>query len=79
MYYFYLNFPNYKSKNIMIHSSECGDCKSGIGKRGSLSNEKGFWAGPFETYLNAELCLEELLKKVNVKFAYAKCKKCIKK
>lgn len=43
MYYFYLNFPNYKTNSIMIHHQDCGDCKSGHGKLGSLSNKNGFW------------------------------------
>ena len=77
MYYFYLNFPNYKSKSIKIHHSTCGDCKSGQGKI-SISNEKGFWAGPFSKIEDIENSLKELQKIVKSQFMFEKCKRCLK-
>lgn len=79
MYYFYFNFPNYKSKNIIIHDENCGDCKSGHGKLGSLSNSNGFWAGPFKTVEDVELALGRLLNIVDDEFKYKRCSRCLKK
>ncbi len=78
MYYFYLNFPNYKTNSIRIHHQDCGDCKSGQGKLGSLSNKNGFWAGPFNTIEDTEDSLNKLLNLVEYKFSYRKCTRCIK-
>lgn len=77
MYYFYFNFPNYKSKSIIIHDGNCGDCNSSQGKLGSLSNSNGFWAGPFKTVIEVELALNKLLKLVEHKFNYEKCSRCL--
>jgi hypothetical protein len=79
MYYFYLNFPNYKTKAINIHHESCGDCKSGHGKKDSLSNKNGFWAGPFYSICDAEDSLNKLLSLVEFKFTFKKCSRCIKK
>lgn len=68
MYYFYLNFPNLKTNKIMIHHQDCGDCQSGHGKLGSLSNKNGFWAGPFNTIVDTEDSLNKLLNLVVDKY-----------
>lgn len=78
MYYFYLNYPNYKTNPIIIHHQDCGDCKSGHGKLGSLSNKNGFWAGPFKTVKNTEDSLNRLLHLVVDKFTFRTCSRCIK-
>ena len=76
MYYFYLNFPNYKTKSIMIHHQDCGHCRSGHGKLSSLSNKNGFWAGPFNAIEDTEDSLEKLMKLVVNKFTYTICRCC---
>ena len=63
-FYFYVNFPRFFEKSIFIHKNNCGHCKDGNGKRGTSSNEKGFWAGPFKKYEHAS----EALWKLNEKF-----------
>jgi hypothetical protein len=78
MYYFYLNFPNYKKNSIMIHYQDCGDCKSGHGKLGSLSNKNGFWAGPFNSIRDTEDALNKLMNLVEYKFTFKTCSRCIK-
>jgi hypothetical protein len=77
-YYFYFNFPNLASKTIFIHNSTCGNCKGGLGKLGSLSNEKGFWAGPFGTVDAAKTALIKLQKLIPAQFTYKTCR-CILK
>ena len=42
MYYFYINYPRFKDRTILIHHGDCGDCQNGTGKQGSGSNEKAF-------------------------------------
>lgn len=78
MYYFYLNFPTYKTHVIKIHRQNCRDCNSGQGKRNSLSNKNGFWAGPFKTINDTEDSLNELLNLVENKFTFSTCRRCIK-
>jgi hypothetical protein len=63
-FYFYVNFPRFSEKNILIHRNTCLRCKNGSGLRGSGSNEKGFWAGSFKRYNHAS----EALRKMNSKF-----------
>lgn len=63
MYYFYINFPTFKNRTILIHKGECGDCQNGNGKRNVGSNEKGFWAGPFKKYAHAYSALSKLQSK----------------
>jgi len=63
MYYFYINFPTFKQRTILIHKGECGDCQNGNGKRNIGSNEKGFWAGPFKKYEHAYSALSKLQSK----------------
>ena len=75
MYYFYLNFPNFKSKPIRIHIGSCGHCNSGNGKL-SLSNSRGFWAGPFQSLDDIDASLKELQKIVTHPFTYEKCSCC---
>jgi len=65
MYYFYINYPNFKDRTILIHYSDCGNCQNGTGKQGSGSNEKGFWAGPFKELIHAEEALKSLIKLFN--------------
>jgi predicted nucleic-acid-binding Zn-ribbon protein len=62
----------------MIHHQDCGDCKSGHGKRDSLSNKNGFWAGPFNTINDTEDSLNKLLNLVEDKFTFRTCRRCIK-
>jgi hypothetical protein len=62
-YYFYVNFPNFASKTILIHKGTCGHCNQGLGKNGIGSNERGFWAGPFGQYDNARAALTNLFDK----------------
>lgn len=76
MYHFYLNFPNYKTKNIKIHHQDCNDCNLGHGKQNSLSNINGFWAGPFNTIKDAEDSLNRLLNLVSNKFKFNICSRC---
>ena len=61
MYYFYVNFPRIKERKILIHKGECPDCKNGNGLHNLGSNEKGFWAGPFNELSHAESALRKLL------------------
>jgi hypothetical protein len=62
-YYFYVNFPRFKEKKILIHRNTCSNCKNGTGLRGRGSNEKGFWAGPFNKYIHAHEALTKLVSK----------------
>jgi hypothetical protein len=63
-FYFYVNFPRFSERRILIHRNTCGHCNDGNGQRGTGSNEKGFWAGPFKQYDHAS----EALRKLNSKF-----------
>jgi hypothetical protein len=63
MFYFYINFPTFKSRTILIHRGECGDCQNGIGKHNIGSNEKGFWSGPFKNLDDADSAMKKLQKK----------------
>ena len=65
MYYFYINYPNFKDRTILIHNGDCGQCQNGNGMQGSGSNERGFWAGPFEELIHAEEALKSLIKLFN--------------
>ena len=77
MFYFYINFPNFKKRIIKIHKAECSRCKNGKGQNGEeYSNEKGFWAGPFDIYANIVLALENLVTKFNSKVHFDNCKFC---
>ena len=67
MYYFYINYPNFKDRTILIHDGECGHCQNGNGMRESGNNEKGFWAGPFKDLSQAEQSLQSLIKFFNHK------------
>lgn len=40
MYYFYINFPTFKDRTILIHHGDCGQCKDGNGMFESGSNKK---------------------------------------
>jgi hypothetical protein len=62
-FYFYINFPTFASKKILIHRGTCGHCNHGNGKKGGGSNEKGFWAGPFNSHSNARRALDSLIGK----------------
>ena len=61
----------------MIHHQDCGDCKSGHGKLGSLSNDNGFWAGPFNCIKDTEDALNKLNHLVENKFTFKTCSRCI--
>jgi hypothetical protein len=63
MYYFYINYPRFKDRTILIHHGYCGDCQNGTGKQGSGSNEKGFWTGSFANLSDAETALKLLVEK----------------
>ncbi len=76
MYFFYFNFPNFKSKPIVIHHSKCGNCNSGEGKLGSFSNRNGFWAGPFKDTIELEEALNRLNNLLLTKFTFTYCKHC---
>ncbi len=71
MYYFYLNFPKYKDKEILIHKKNCGFCKNETG-----NTINGFWAGPFTKIEDAEINLIKLNNLVIHKFKYRKCSCC---
>lgn len=65
-YYFYLNFPRFSEKKILIHRNTCLKCKNGAGLRSGGSNEKGFWAGPFKRYDDATAALKKLVSKFRI-------------
>jgi len=67
MYYFYINYPTFKDRTILIHYGDCGQCKKGNGMFDSGSNEKGFWAGPFKDLNQAEQSLHSLIRLFNHK------------
>jgi len=71
MYYFYLNFPNYKDKEILIHTKNCGFCKNETG-----NTRNGFWAGPFNNLEDAETNLKSLNNLVIHKFKFRKSSCC---
>lgn len=71
MYYFYLNFPEYKRKEILIHNSNCGHCNNETG-----NTENGFWAGPFTKIEDVETNLKKLNSLVKHNFKYRKCSCC---
>jgi hypothetical protein len=62
MYYFYINYPNFKDRTILIHNGDCGNCQSGTGKQGAGSNEKGFWTGSLSNLSDTQTALELLVK-----------------
>ena len=62
-FYFYVNFPRFAEKKILIHRNTCLRCKNGDGLRGAGSNEKGFWTGPFKKYAHAYSALSKLQSK----------------
>ncbi len=62
-FYFYVNFPRFSEKKILIHRNTCLRCKNGAGLRGGSSNEKGFLAGPFKKYDHAAIALTKLIAK----------------
>jgi hypothetical protein len=48
--YLYVNHPNKKSKDLIIHKHTCGHCAWGSGKQGEKEPGKnGVWMGPFST------------------------------
>ena len=63
MYYFYINYPNFKDRIILIHHGDCSQCQNGNGMHEAGSNEKGFWAGPFKKYDHAAIALAKLVAK----------------
>ncbi len=65
MYYFYINYPNFKDRTILIHNGDCGQCKDVYGMFDSGSNEKCFWAGPFKELNHADEALKSLIKLFN--------------
>jgi hypothetical protein len=77
MFYFYINFPNFKERVIIMHKADCGMCRNGKGQNGpEYSNERGFWAGPFEKYPDTVLALEKLISKFNTKVNFDNCRFC---
>jgi hypothetical protein len=60
MYYFYINFPTFGVDPIKIHLAKCGFCQNGNGMHGIGSNHRGFWAGPFNSYQDIVIALEQL-------------------
>jgi len=63
MYYFYINFPRFSDKTILIHSGACSKCNNGLGLRGLGSTSRGFWAGPFMQHAQASAALDLLVSK----------------
>jgi hypothetical protein len=63
-YCFYLNFPRFTEKRILIHRNTCGHCNDGQGQRGTGINEGGFWTGQFKQHAHAS----EALRRLNSKF-----------
>jgi hypothetical protein len=71
MYFFYLNFPTYKERTILIHKKECGFCKNEIG-----NTNNGFWAGPFQNLYEIESSLKKLNNLMIIKFQFKNCSCC---
>lgn len=65
MCYFYVNYSNFNARIFFIHHGECGQCQNGNGMKGSGSNERGFWAGPFREFKHAAESLKRLIKLFN--------------
>ena len=70
MYYFYLNFPNFSSRIILIH------VKTFHHVRPENNSYNGFWAGPFKTKYDVEFSLKNLNTLMKSGFQYAYCDCC---
>lgn len=62
-FFFYVNLSRFSEKTILFHRNTCGHCNVVNGQRGTGSNEKGFWAGPFKRYDHASEALRKLISK----------------
>ncbi len=71
MCYFFLNFPEYKRKEILIHKANFGHCNNETGNK-----KNGFWVGPFTKIEDAETNLKKLNGLVKHNFKYRKCSCC---
>ena len=60
---FYVNFPRFSEKIILIHRNTYLKCRNGDGLHSTGSNEKGFWAGPFNKHIHASIALSKLISK----------------
>lgn len=61
-FFIYYNEPNKNSKEIKIHSHNCGFCAWGSGRDMELeAGRNGAWIGPFKTVNQAENFITTIL------------------
>lgn len=61
-FYVYYNEPNKNSKEIKIHTHNCGFCAWGSGRDMKLqAGRNGVWIGPFNTLKQAENFITTIL------------------
>jgi hypothetical protein len=62
-FFIYYNDPNKNSKDIKIHTHNCGFCAWGSGRDTKLeAGRNGVWIGPFNTINQAENFIITILK-----------------
>lgn len=61
-FYIYYNEPNKSSKEIKIHTHNCGFCAWGSGRDVQVeAGRNGVWIGPFNTIIQAENFITTIL------------------
>lgn len=61
-FFIYYNEPNKNSKEIKIHTHNCGFCAWGSGRDMELeAGRNGVWIGPFSTIIQAENFITTIL------------------
>lgn len=61
-FYIYYNEPNKSSKEIKIHTHNCGFCAWGSGRDAQVeAGRNGVWIGPFNTIIQAENFITTIL------------------
>jgi hypothetical protein len=71
-FFVYYNEPTKKSKEIKIHTHNCGFCAWGSGRDTILeAGRNGVWIGPFNTINQAENFITTILN--STQFSYHSC------
>lgn len=67
-YYIYYNEPTKATKNVKIHTHDCGFCAwgSGRGIDTKESGKNGVWVGPFNNLKQARIFAENILNSVKI-------------
>lgn len=61
-YFIYYNEPNKKTKEIKIHTYNCGFCAWGSGRDSTKQvGRNGVWIGPFKTVIQAKYFINNVI------------------